>query len=370
MENHTLIGALKRLDWSLFIATFLLAALGLSALYSVTINVDDPDYTQLTRQIIFAVIGIIILLVCAQFDYRLWWSSGWLSFFLGVVLLLGVLLFGETIRGTKGWFVIFGQSFQPIEFVRIFYLLFLARYFTTRMQSDSTLRTIVVSGLLTMIFIVLLILQPEFGYAAVLAAIWLIFILFLKIPRWQVGLVIVLLIAVSAVSWFYILEDYQKDRFIAYLNPSNDQLGRSYNVTQSIVAIGSGQLFGRGLGLGPQSQLNFLPEQSTDFIFAVIAEELGFLGTCLILGLFILIFARLYRAIRISNDTYATLLLSAILMMLFIQMSVNIGMNLGLLPITGIPLPFVSHGGSAIISNFALIGIAQSFLIRQYRLNK
>jgi rod shape determining protein RodA len=234
------------------------------------------------------------------------------------------------------------------------------------MNGESPLRTLIGSGLLLAVYGGLLLAQPEFGYMAVLAGVWFVFILLARIPKWYIGILILSVLAAGVFAWFFVLHGYQKDRLTTFLNPGADRLGRSYNVTQSIVAIGSGRLFGRGLGLGPQSQLNFLPEQSTDFIFAVIAEELGFLGSVLVLGTFTLLFTGFLRAIRRANDPYTGLAVTGLLALLFFQMFINIGMNLGLLPVTGIPLPFISYGGSALLSNFFIIGILLSIRARQH----
>ncbi len=366
MSWYERLGALRRLDWSLLTAAILLAAFGLAALYSVTINIEQPDYTQVAHQAGFMGIGIVLLIVLSLLDYRIWWTLSWPLYLLGAGLLLAVLFFGQEIRGTTGWFVLFGQTFQPIEFVRVFFVLHLSRFFTTRLTGERPLWTLIVSGLFLAVYAALLVAQPEFGYTAVLGAVWFIFILVSKIPKRFIALLILAVIVASVFAWFFVLHGYQKDRITTFLNPDADRLGRSYNVTQSIVAIGSGRLFGRGLGLGPQSQLNFLPEQSTDFIFAVIAEELGFLGSVLVLGTFVLLFTGFFRAIRRANDPYTSLLTTGLLSLLFIQMFINIGMNLGILPVTGIPLPFISYGGSALLSNFFIIGIIQSIRARQH----
>ncbi len=358
-------GALRRLDWSLLAATILLAAFGLAALYSVTMNVEQPDYGQLVRQAVFALIGIVCLLLLAVTDYRILKTYSWILYIFGGLLLAALYIFSEPIRGTRGWLIIFGQTFQPVEIVRIIMVIALSRFLADRIGRWQPLRTAILSAALAAVYIGLVLIQPEFGYAVIMLMAWLALLLFTRLPRWQLALIILGFIVVGVISWFLILHDYQKDRILTFLSPHQDELGSGYNVTQSVVAIGSGRWLGRGLGLGPQSQLNFLPEQSTDFIFAVIAEELGYLGSMLVLGTFGLLFYRIYRAIRQSREIFVSLMLTGFLSLLFIQMFVNIGMNLGLLPVTGVPLPFVSYGGSALVSNLIIIGIIQSIIIRQ-----
>jgi rod shape determining protein RodA len=176
---------------------------------------------------------------------------------------------------------------------------------------------------------------------------------------------LVLLAAVMAVSsWFVVLRPYQKDRLMNFVNPQHDPRGSGYNVQQAITAIGSGQLFGRGLGLGPQSQLRFLPERQTDFIFASIGEELGLVGTLTVLILFAILLWRLVQLSRTSRDQFSMILSIGLAYMFFVQMAINIGMNVGVFPVTGIPLPFVSYGGSSLLSCLVAIGLAESIAIR------
>jgi rod shape determining protein RodA len=365
MSIRTQLGALRRLDWSLLTAAILLAAIGLAALYSLGMNVDHPDMSRVTHQAAAMGIGLVVLFIVAYLDYRFWWNATWVLYGLGALLLMAVLFLGVTIRGTRGWFVVLGQTFQPVEFARIALVLVFSRFFAFRLDGRRRLQTVLLSAALLGIYVGLLFLQPEFGYAALFLVVWAAYILLARLPRWQILLMAIVLIIVSICTWFFILNTTQKSRIIGFVHPSGDTQGQNYNVIQSIVAVGSGQVFGRGLGLGSQSQLNFLPEQTTDFIFAVIAEELGFIGTILVLGTFALLFTRMYLGIRRAHDTYSALLLTGFLATLFAQMIVNIGMNIGLLPVTGIPLPFMSYGGSALLGNFLVIGIIESVLAHQ-----
>jgi rod shape determining protein RodA len=197
-----------------------------------------------------------------------------------------------------------------------------------------------------------------------LIGIWTVLIFFAGLKWRQALLLGALALLLGLFAWFVLFDTYQHERILTFMDPSRDPLGRGYNVTQAIIAVGSGEWFGRGLGFGSQSQLKFLPESQTDFIFAVIAEELGFVGVLFILGAFTLLFTRLFRLIRLSREDYTTYLLLGVIAIIFLQILVNIGMNLGLLPVTGIGLPLVSYGGSSIIMSLALIGIAESVAIR------
>jgi len=225
-------------------------------------------------------------------------------------------------------------------------------------------RHIVKSGLITLLFVALVMLQPDLGSALVLLGTWLVVLLFTGISKkhfwWLLGTFLVTLV----VSWLFILQPYQQDRILTFLDPGRDPQGAGYNVIQSMVAVGSGQVFGRGLALGSQSSLNFLPEPGTDFIFAVIAEDLGLVGVALVLGLFAFIFYRLFMIMRRSQDNFASYTILGISAMLLVQIFINIGMNMGISPVTGIPLPLVSAGGSSLWAVMIALGIAESINTR------
>lgn len=358
-------GQLRLLDPAIIFLTVLLVLLGLAAIYSVTINVDQPDYGEVIRQSIFSIIGFVFLFFGSFFDYRFYRSAAWLIYAAGVVLLLGVLLFGSQIRGAQGWFVIGSVTIQPVEVAKLCLIIFLSRFFADYHDRDRHWRLIGVSGAATGLYVALVIAQPDLGSAMLMLIAWILMLMCTKVRR-SVLLWLFVGIAISAgLAWQFVLQDYQRDRVIAFVNPAADPLGQGYNVTQSIVAIGSGKLFGRGLGLGTQSQLKFLPEAEEDFIFAVIAEELGFVGVVLLLSLFLVLFWRMYRALRNSYDNFSFFLVLGILFMIFIQMAVNIGTNLGLLPVAGVPLPLISAGGSSLIMTLFAIGIVESVIIHR-----
>jgi len=220
------------------------------------------------------------------------------------------------------------------------------------------------SGLITLFFVGLVMLQPDLGSALVLLGTWLVILLFTGISKkhffWLLGAFLITVV----VAWFFVLQPYQQARILIFIDPGRDAQGEGYNVIQSMVAVGSGQLFGRGLALGSQSSLRFLPEPGTDFIFAVIAEDLGLVGVTLLLGLFTFIFYRLFLTMRKSQDDFGTYLVLGISAMLLVQTFINIGMNMGISPVTGIPLPLVSAGGSSMWSIMTALGISQSIQMR------
>lgn len=342
-----------------------LVAFGLMALYSIESVSEDPNFENFSKQLIFVGVGIIFLIFFSLLDYRYLKSYSLVLLGFGIIVLLLVLFTGTTIRGTRGWLFIFGeQGFQPVEIMKIILIIVLAKFFSDWQVAVTNLKNLVKIFLVASPIIILVLFQPDFGSAAILIAIFLGILLLTKIKKTYVVGIFILLVIIVVTSWLFVLKDYQKERVLTFLDPARDPWGSGYNIKQSIIAVGSGNLFGRGLGLGPQSRLNFLPAQETDFIFAVIAEELGFIGATLLLIFFTILIYRLFKITRQTRDDFGRLLMSGIIIYLFAQTVMNIGMNVGILPIAGVPLPLVSYGGSSLITTFLILGIAQSIYIR------
>ncbi|MFH1536381.1 MAG: rod shape-determining protein RodA [Patescibacteria group bacterium] len=356
---------LKQYDWWLFGLVFLLIIFGLVIIYSIGANGEDPDLMKFYKQAIFAVIGLSLLGFFSFVDFRQLSSYAYVFYILSFIILVLLLIFGATVRGTTGWFKIGPISFQPVELVKLFFVIFLARFFSDKSVDMDSFKNIFLSGFFTAILVGLVMLQPDLGSALIFIITWLSLLLFQKIDWKKLGVVFLILLLITISSWFLVLEDYQKHRILTFVDPASDPLGTGYNVTQAMIAVGSGQLFGRGLGLGPQSQLNFLPESEADFIFAVIGEELGFLGSGFVLLLFFLFFYRIWRIIKKSNEDFPIILASGILVIFFAQTLINIGMNLSLMPVTGLPLPFISAGGSSLVISLLFVGILESIYIRR-----
>lgn len=355
---------LKRADWSIYIVTFLLVFLGLAVLYSISVNQASPDLTRFSRQLIFAIVGMALMFILNAVDYRFLNSYRYIFYIIGIILLLTVLFFGQTIRGSTRWFGFFGQTFQPVEIVKLILIVFLSGYLAKYARQFFQFKHIIISGALVFLNVALVALEPKIGYAIIFILLWLIMLLVVKVRPLHLFVIILILIIMLTTTWFFLLQDNQKDRILTFIDPSRDPLGRGYNVTQSIIAVGSGKILGRGLGLGPQSQLNFLPEQETDFIFAVIAEEMGLVGTLLIIILFATLFYRIWRVGRSVRDNFALFFIITSLILFSTQTFINIGMNIGLIPVTGIPLPFLSAGGSSLLVSLITIGIIQSVVAR------
>ena len=360
-----LLRQLRSADWLLLLAVFTLLLFGLAAIYSVELSQDVSSFVLVKKQIIATVIGAVIFLTLTLSNYKLLQNYALALYCVCTSLLVLVLLFGETIRGSTGWFVFGPVSFQPVEMMKVGLIITLATYFSRRAPRPLRLRSLIESGLIVLLPVVLVLLQPDLGSASILMGTWFLFLVFTGLS-WRYILSIVLLLSMLfGVSWFFLFEDYQRSRILTFIDPSMDPLGQGYNVTQAIIAIGSGGWLGSGLGFGTQSQLKFLPESQTDFIFAVIAEELGFLGVMLVLTAFAFLFFRLSRHVASAYDDFTSYLVLGCGSVFFLQFLVNIGKNLGLFPVTGIGLPLVSYGGSSLIAMLALIGIVESVALRR-----
>lgn len=352
-------------DWVLTLSIFLLTLVSLSALYASGQSSDEA-YGNFIHQAIFVVTGFVLYVFVSQIDYRRLRSLGSIAYAGAFLLLVAVLLFGTTIRNTTGWFRIGTFGFQPIELVKVLWIIAMAAFLVNRGKKMNEWKYIFWLAGLMLVLVILAMLQPDLGSALVIIAVTIGIILTTKISWNRVTIILGIILVVGVASWFLVLQEYQKERIQVLFDPSLDPLGRGYHVTQSIIAIGSGGWFGRGLGFGSQSQLKFLPEQQTDFIFAVIGEELGFIGAGLVLVLFGIV---LYRSLRIalsSPNPFGAFLVYGIMLMVFFHIVINVGMNIGLFPVAGIPLPFVSYGGSSLLVMMIAMGIIQSVAIKEH----
>lgn len=360
MDVRRVVSWFRPADVPAFLAMTVLTLIGLAAIYSVALSQSGDAFLHVKKQAMALAIGIVGYFFVANANYRLLRSFALVLYGGSNLLLLLVRLAGSTIRGTTGWFVLGPISFQPVEPMKIILAICLALYFSRRARRVFGLRELLESGAIAGVPILLVLLQPDLGSAAILMGIWGICVLFAGVPkRYVAGLAIAFSGAVTF-AWHFLFASYQRDRILVFLDPARDALGRGYNVTQAVIAVGAGGWIGRGLGFGSQSQLKFLPESQTDFIFAVIAEELGFVGVSLVMGLWLLLLLRLLRQARRSPDAFASYLLIGISASLFLQACVHMGMNLGVLPVTGLGLPLVSYGGSSLVFTLLMLGIAES----------
>lgn len=355
----------RSFDWILFGAAALLLAMGLAAIYSVDLS-RGSGLIFFRKQLIAAGIGLVLLFGASLMQYTFFRSYAKLFYFASLLLLLGVLFFGTTIRGTRGWFMLGSFSFQPVEAAKvgiIFILAYTIYHFGRRFERPLFF---VGTGAMALVPMALVMLQPDLGSAMMLGLIWLGLMLLVGARRLHLALLAGAGIVAAIVAWFAVLQPYQKERILTFINPERDALGAGYNITQATIAVGAGKLFGRGLGFGSQSQLRFLPEAQTDFIFAVIAEELGFAGVVALVILFSVLLWRLLIIVKSAADDFSAAAVSGIAVLFFAQFIINVGATVGLLPITGVTLPLVSYGGSSLIINLFLIGVAESMVSKRY----
>lgn len=358
---------IRRMDWILTVSIFLLCSISLLTLASLSTTSPFPYFE---RQIAWVLVGLAAYFLVAQFDYRILRNHGGLLL-VGYLALLGALItlaiIGQEVRGVVSWFRFGSFAIEPSEFMKILLILLLAKYFSRRHVEIFRMRNLLVSGLYAGVPLGLILIQPDLGTAAIIGSIWLGIVLFSGI-RWKHLLLFFLLLIVSAVlAWFFLLAPYQEARIISFLNPWNDPLGSGYNAIQSMIAVGSGKIWGKGVGYGSQTHLNFLPEPATDFIFAAFAEEWGFVGVVFFLLVYSAFFWRMYRIGMRAGDNFARLTILGITTMFFVHLMIHVGMNIGMLPITGITLPLVSYGGSSLISSMLLLGFAQSIAVRSLK---
>lgn len=343
-------------------ATYLLLGVGLLTIYSLSDGF--PHQNIFVRQSVFAVLGTLALFLFPVFDYRHLSKLSTSIYFLMTGTLSFVLFFGSTIRGTSGWIQIAGFQFQPVEFSKIVLIIFLASFISQKRSELGDFIRLVVSFALTSLLVFLVLKQPDLGSALVLVGIWFFMVIVSGIRKRHLAFLGIFFSVLALVGWFF-LAPYQKDRIFTFLHPDQDRQGSGYNVFQSLVAVGSGGIGGKGLGHGSQSQLQFLPERHTDFIFAVVSEELGFIGAGLVLFLFGILLFRIVGVALSARDNFGYLLGMGFASFLFIQIFVNIGMNIGVLPVTGIPLPLLSYGGSSLLSVFLGLAIIQNIVSRR-----
>ncbi len=352
------------MDWALLLAVFGLVLLGLAAIYSVELSQDATEFIHVQKQVAALLLGIGAFFFIVPSNYRLLQNYALIVYVVSLALLIGVLLFGDTVRGATGWYIVGSISFQPVEFMKIALLIALSAYFARRGRHVFDLRGFLESGTITLVPVALVLLQPDFGSASILGGLWAFFLLYAGIPWRYAASLGAGGVGLFLLGWKFFFAEYQRSRILTFLDPSIDPLGQGYNVAQAIIAVGSGRWFGSGLGFGTQSQLKFLPESQTDFIFAVVAEELGFFGVALLIGAFALVFFRLFRLADRATDDFTCYLILGIAAVFFLQFFVNVGMNLGLFPVTGIGLPFVSYGGSSLFVMLILFAIVQSVATR------
>ncbi len=347
----------KKIDFVLLFSAVLLSVFGIATLF----NLHDDNYFAV-RQIIWLSVAVFVYLAAIGVDFSFLKNGRFLVllFFISILSLLAVFFFAHTVKGAQSRFYIFGFAIQPADPAKLVLIAILAKYFSRRHMQIAHIKHIIISALYAAILFVLVAMQPDLGSALMLASIWFFVVLLSGISKKHLLALFAMFFIVSFSAWVFALKDYQKERILVFLDPMKDLQGSGYNAYQSIVAVGSGGLLGKGVGFGTQSKLHFLPEYQTDFIFAAFAEEWGFLGAMLLFAIFAVLFWRIVQIASRSKDNFIRLFAVGVFAMLFTHFSINIGMNIGLLPITGITLPFLSYGGSHLTVEFLALAILNS----------
>ncbi len=351
-----------RIDWLLLLCAVAISCAGLVTMNSFLAS-DNPFFG---KQVIWLAISIVAALGASFVDWRFLRRTSVVSLIYGVIAFLLVLLFavGVVAKGAQSRFELIFFNLQPSEFAKLALIILLAKYFSRRHIEIAHLRHIFVSGIYAFIFFVLLFLQPDFGSAMILAFIWLGMVLIAGIPlRHLLMLGLVGAIAFAGL-WNYGFENYQKQRIMTFLNPLTDITGTGYNAYQSTIAVGSGELLGKGVGFGTQSRLKFLPEYQTDFIFAAFAEEWGFIGVLILFSLYGVVIWRLLLVALRGATNFETLFAAGVAVYFLAHIIIHVGMNIGLLPVTGTTTPFMSYGGSHLLVEFLAIGMVMG--MRRY----
>lgn len=348
-------GFLSHINFSLLFPVFALLLVSLTVIFSVSTSL-------FWNQLIFVILSLFVFFICANINYKLLklWAT---PVYIGSLVILLLLLFlGIESRGAVRWFEFFGFRVQFSEFMKPFLAISLSSYLSE--HKNPTLKTFTKIILYLFPVVLLIFLQPDLGNALIYCFVVVLMLLVFGFS-FKYFLSGLLLIAVfSPIVWKF-LHGYQKQRLLTFINPASDPLGTSYNAIQSVIAVGSGMFFGQGLGQGTQSALRFLPERHTDFIFATTAEELGFVGALLLVGIFAVLLYKIFFIFMHSDDTFSRVFTLTAFLILLVQFFINVGMNIGILPIVGVTLPLVSYGGSSLLSNFILLGFVSAIETRQ-----
>jgi rod shape-determining protein RodA len=379
---------LKNLDFLFILFTFLLLVASLFILSTASINVDKSSpYHYVVVQGYWILSGIIIAVVLAAIDYQKWQRYRWWIYGLNIALLLAVIIFGQAAKGATRWIPITSSfSIQPSEFAKIFIIVTLADFLSRRKGKLDNFKDFILPFLFVLVPMLLIFKQPDLGTTLVFAAIFIGMMFIAGANPWKfgglllggaciIGIALWLHFATNLPGWLHWaqgiplpMQDYQLKRLTIFVNPEADKSGDGFHILQSLWAVGSGQLWGKGYRMGTQGQLNFLPEHHTDFIFSVVGEEFGFIGTITLLFLFLIFILRSISIALKARDMYGILISTGVISMFTFHILVNVGMTSGIMPVTGIPLPMISYGGSAMWSNMAAVGLLLSVNLRRQRL--
>jgi rod shape determining protein RodA len=339
------------IDWNFIGTAVVLAVIGVVLVYSATFY-GEPSLTTAKKQMLWVVIGIALMIAFMVVDYHVLFDIAPILYAIGIILLLYLMIFGRLTANVRSWIHIAGFQFQPSEFMKIFTALMVARFFDSNDRAYLDVRSfLMVMGIITLP-VAMIIIQPDFGTAASFFPLYAVAMFFGGIrARVWVAMILVAALALPS-AWFFFLKPYQKERVMIFLNPERDPLGSGYQVTQAKIAIGSGGIHGKGFRHGTQGKFGFVPEHHTDFIFSVLGEEWGFIGVVIVLGLYLYFVILALTFAKHARDRGGTFLIIGLIAFFVFHILINVSMQIGILPTTGIPLPLISYGGSSTMMFF------------------
>jgi rod shape determining protein RodA len=355
---------LHAFDWLWFLALLALSSAGVLAIWSTT--ADTSMHSYFGKQLIYLCCALIAFFVLLYFDYHVLVHSIAFLYIAGISLLGLVLIIGRNIHNNKSWIDVGIFSFQPSELVKLLVIIALAKYYSELDMDYLGYRELLIGAFIALGPALLVVLQRDLGTAVMFIPIYAALSFLAGIRRKHLTVIIIAVLLVAVPLCWFMLQGYRKDRIETILNPYNDPHHIGYQTIQSEIAIGSGRFLGKGFKQGSQGRGGFLPARHTDFVFSVLGEEKGFLGSLSILGMFLFVASRLFRTARESRDKVGIMIVSGVLVLFLVHVFINVGMVVGLLPIIGVPLPFISAGGSSLISSFIAMGLCMGIRIRRY----
>lgn len=349
----------KNVDWILFIGVLLICLAGLFTMNSFQAEGSLIGDKFFSRQVIWILVSTIAFFIASNVDWSFLKNTRVvvILFIISVSLLSLLFVLGSVFKGAQSWFNLGAFSFQPIDPIKLVVILLLSKYFSRRHVEIANIRHIIVSGFYVFVIFILVFLQPDFGSAIIIFSLWFGMVLVSGISKKHILTVFFIGLVVFASLWLFVFKPYQKARIVNFIHPLTDVRGSGYNAYQSMIAVGSGQVFGKGIGYGTQSKLLFLPEYETDFIFAAFAEEWGFVGVILLFILYGIVFWRMLLISGKGGSNFEVLFGIGLAILFLVHMVIHIGMNIGLLPVTGNTLPFMSYGGSHLLTEFLGLGM-------------
>lgn len=360
-------GFRDQFDWPLFVVSAAIAVVGVVNLYSATSASGQAYQDIYIQQIYWLTLGAGAAVVAAAIDYRHYERSAWFIYGAGITLLMLVFLLGTNIRGSTRWIFVGSFSLQPSELMKVVLIIALAKYLHNDPKTDGrTLKDLVVPGLILALPMTLILLQPDLGTAMILAFIFASIMVLTQLKLRSVVTLAVSFVVSAPLTWTYLLHDYQKERITGFLDPEADLLDSGWHAHQSLVAIGSGGVWGKGFMKGTQNQFRFLPDQHSDFPYSVLAEEHGLIGVTLLLGLYLFLILWGLKIASQAKDRFGAVVAVGVSSMIFWHTIINIGMVSGMLPVVGMTLPLFSHGGSSVLTIMVGIGLLMNVSMRRF----